>query len=757
MLDYGINYLISLPNEDPENSSLFQGFSRDIFDIDVYNILCKILTDLPASLIETTYRRDIVIAMRMSGMFRYQIIPVNVDSLKYYDKTIMSPFTCIFSINSTCDSTQNYIDSFELPALHISTVKTKSTITLQEFNYKHLIQYAQQVLTDIQDSLTDLDVSKTNEVLKNAKRWRKKAIDSVEREHMFTALNEICLKSLNYYFKERNKLQSYIRDDIYIDAILNSVNAIKNERDRIYHETDNALFYPPCVTSILFLPSMYNSKYKQQIDIHKKEDVLDKKEVSRALKLLQKQKTYSIHLNLEKMHDILASKEFAMIMQEREKEVRMSYCAVAIKACSNFSPCLSLSPGFNSLRGDILNFAKCDRANGSNKRVKVSRLYRRLAENMSELIDDKFLDFVKKDPYSIKIISDIPIEWIRVDDLPIMMKYNTSRISSTPGNLFLHSVTDFRGLLLSPEDLSEILVLRSYKKNDPIRNLLVQSINHFLKDVDLTKTAMEAYKNNPQKRKEYHEEIGNKERVPELDVNITLVDVSSEKEIIEALNEFNGNILIFDGHGVHDEDTQIGSILLNDSKYDIWNLKNKTRVPPIVILSACDTHPIDASHASTANGFLAAGALTVLGTVLPMDVMFASIFIGRLIMRIKSYIPTTVYGFDTPIRWNNVISGLLRMNYMTETMRLLEENTSMSFDKHSHFRIGNEINMYINSNNPKWYERLIEMISEECSMTLSEVKDKISRYALFPESMKYVQLGNPEQILITNKDSLEIA
>ena len=97
------------------------------------------------------------------------------------------------------------------------------------------------------------------------------------------------------------------------------------------------------------------------------------------------------------------------------------------------------------------------------------------------------------------------------------------------------------------------------------------------------------------------------------------VDVGNKVELVRALNAFDGIVVVYDGHAGQDRGTDLGVLHLRDEDVDIWSIRGEARIPPVVLLSACDTHPYDASHATVANGFLAAGAHTVLAAGIPVS------------------------------------------------------------------------------------------------------------------------------------------
>jgi len=100
-------------------------------------------------------------------------------------------------------------------------------------------------------------------------------------------------------------------------------------------------------------------------------------------------------------------------------------------------------------------------------------------------------------------------------------------------------------------------------------------------------------------------------------LTVTYENVASEADLVKALNDFDGPMVIFDGHGSHAKD-QPALLHLGSDAVDVWSLRDRIQnMPPIVILSACDTHAADRNHATTANGFMHLGARTVLASVLP--------------------------------------------------------------------------------------------------------------------------------------------
>jgi hypothetical protein len=64
-----------------------------------------------------------------------------------------------------------------------------------------------------------------------------------------------------------------------------------------------------------------------------------------------------------------------------------------------------------------------------------------------------------------------------------------------------------------------------------------------------------------------------------LGVRVRFVDVQSEDEMIAALRDYDGPILIFDGHGDHLESLDVGGLHLGGTRVDAWRLRGEVRIP----------------------------------------------------------------------------------------------------------------------------------------------------------------------------------
>jgi len=167
----------------------------------------------------------------------------------------------------------------------------------------------------------------------------------------------------------------------------------------------------------------------------------------------------------------------------------------------------------------------------------------------------------------------------------------------------------------------------------------------------------------------------------------------------------------------------------------VWGLRGQVRVPPIVILSACDTHGLDnPSHATVGNAFLFLGAATVVASLLPLGGFSSADFIARLVSRLADFIPAALSVQKRVLNWAELVSGMQRMFLASETLNALVGPP--------------DLEGYINSYEPDWFDKLLAGIARHRDEKLGDVARRAARAIEASEAIRYIQLGHPENILI---------
>ncbi|HAU1565972.1 TPA: hypothetical protein JBJ91_00005 [Legionella pneumophila] len=299
------------------------------------------------------------------------------------------------------------------------------------------------------------------------------------------------------------------------------------------------------------------------------------------------------------------------------------------------------------------------------------------------------------------------------------MSHNVCRINSSPGDLLIHQICNLHNLIIQPSSLQNILIIRSFDADDPIKNILEQAIS--------------SRRNTGALRF----------------LNINIVDVKSKSEFIGALRNFTGKIVIIDCHGNHGGHKDQAWLHIGDDKVNIWTLKADFRIPPIFLLSACSTHPIDGSNTSVANGLISIGAHSVLATLLPISANHSAIFISKFLHWIDFYLAIDKEKHPTFALWRDIVSEIMRCMYVQDILNYFEVENLINENQFQDILIKSQINiMYYK--NPNWFETLFRALAEGSGKEYEDLVTLFIRECRFSDTMHYSHLGRPDKLIIMN-------
>ena len=350
------------------------------------------------------------------------------------------------------------------------------------------------------------------------------------------------------------------------------------------------------------------------------------------------------------------------------------------------------------------------------------------------------LDYISKSfNRQIKIISNFPLEWTKLDGLPLMIRHNASRVFSSPGYVREKLLLNNQEIPITLESLNTILVLSSFKSGDIISSHLRDKLEKVIRD-----------SNNPKVRDALKSRAGSKSYISDFEPKIVFESVKSKKDIIAALNNFRYGIVIFDMHGGHAKDGD-GLLELSDELLHPYDLVGKAAIPPIVILSACDTSPADRSHFNTANAFLCAGAATVLASTYPINSLEAAEYIERLYKRIRYYLPERIHLVKRSLRWSEFITGLNRRVFFEKFLKHLSK-------KYKYLTPGQmnsaklQILHALEINPNRFMDDFYYLLIKITKLTKAIILNELSTHFTYCECLNYVQIGFPERIVIVAED-----
>ena len=166
-----------------------------------------------------------------------------------------------------------------------------------------------------------------------------------------------------------------------------------------------------------------------------------------------------------------------------------------------------------------------------------------------------------------------------------------------------------------------------------------------------------------------------------------------------------------------------------------------------MIFSACDTQPIEGNHGSVATAAFALGARSVLGTMFPINAIHSSIMMARMLFRIDQFLPIAASRFPV-LNWRHMVSGMLRMSHTTEASRALNVRAKFGLTEEALSRVQMVANVEINAWRPSWFDAWVDAFAKEASRSGDDNRKMLERHVCITDAMKYVQLGNPERVVI---------
>lgn len=308
---------------------------------------------------------------------------------------------------------------------------------------------------------------------------------------------------------------------------------------------------------------------------------------------------------------------------------------------------------------------------------------------------------------NIKIFSNLPLEFLHINNLPLMIRHNISRIPVTPGYLLSKFTYNERIQYFTTETFKKVLIISSFKEDDSLKEDLPKALEPF----KLHNTFLEI---------SYH-------------------SVKNNNDVQLVLQKNDPDFLILNMHGGH------GILDLSEEPLDLNLFKSKT--PSVVLLSACDTSPIDENQYSTANTFLSSGAQCVISSALPIISVDSAEFIARLLFRIASFMK-----MDTSITLLEIIGGMQRRKYFSDLLQILSNEKRIKYTKEF---MGN-ILMIVDTPHAQDIDKAIKEIADHFQLTTEELNNFIKEKYSFPESLKYTLLGNPENIFFVQENKVPL-
>lgn len=700
---FNICYIIINKNE---GESFFLRTSNYLLKL---SPLLERINNLPISIPELLCEKEEKIKIRISGIYPGRVIYFVED----YSEIENLPY--VFKVAFVDERFANPVKKRD-NILYISInqdIIMDNTLSFENINIDALRNFFFSKIKEQDSVYTDLPDTYKREHIET---------DISIDENISTFCNIKTLESINLFF---NPKAIYYKDkNENIETSINIINHIKSEITKNMHIE-------------LSIPSADYLITDFTIDL---EYSINAKKYSKHA--LMKNKTIDYELISEsisyaKTTTNIDSSHYNNYITEYRNELYFNSLISSIYASSTLTPEIKLRICNNDLFSLVSDIGKNIRTDNISKTQKMMKTF---SSKVIDKSDTMFDYFSKTSNKQIKIISNFPLEWTNVNGLPLMIRHNTSRIFNTPGfikqNILLHN----NDVSISLDSFKKILVISSFKAGERISNDIKNELHRVIKEC-----------NDPSISSAVNEKLSkNGSYIPNFEMEVIFKDVTNKNELVDSLNSFKFALVIFDMHGGHDYDGH-GFLELSGEVLYPYELMGLANIPPIVVLSACDTSPADRNHFNAANAFLCAGAKTVLASTYPILSRDAAVYIGRLYKRLRYYLPERILSAKKSLRWSEFITGLNRRVYFDYFLMYIFKKYKIN-NNSILIELRDCINIALENNPHNFLDGIYYFFENLTNLSEDKIRDELNNHFLFAECLNYVQIGSPEKVLISAED-----
>lgn len=312
---------------------------------------------------------------------------------------------------------------------------------------------------------------------------------------------------------------------------------------------------------------------------------------------------------------------------------------VANLHCSfRFSPYLRLPILCKSINTELSHVSAKNnlRLAYSKDRMAYDKAIRKVGETMAaRLLSPKAVQLLEKIPTQIVALSDLPIEWMQVNGVPIGFTHDVCRLPETPssGLLTHYAIARLSGTYTIPEDiLSKTLIIYGCRDDE------------FKKWQDVSD--------------QYAQVLGAKTAI-----------CRNLDEFEKAVKQYKPDLLIIDTHGDTDLLNHQSYIYMGTEKVYPRDIVARGIFARLVFISACNTAPCYNDVNTLANALLEVGASAVTSSYLPLDVKESSVLYIRILNQLNIAACQGIHR-----NWLAFISHMLRTSFI---MTPITENAHM--------------------------------------------------------------------------------
>jgi hypothetical protein len=237
-------------------------------------------------------------------------------------------------------------------------------------------------------------------------------------------------------------------------------------------------------------------------------------------------------------------------------------------------------------------------------------------------------------------ITDLPIEWLDIDGIPLAFTHDVCRVPETS----LHGI------------------LATFTANEQFE---------YSVPTDILKKTLVIYGSNEPAFTTWRRPVDHLSHTHGFNTQVCL----SVQAMLEAVIKFKPDLLIFDCHGGFDDESNSSFLMLGEEQLTGNKVIEYDIHAPLVFLSACNTAPTYGTINTIANAFFQTNCLSVTTTYLPINIATGSILYLRLLNNLKMASTEAIHH-----NWLNFVSHVIRTSAVSDAFAFLSKTNNKNID-----------------------------------------------------------------------------
>lgn len=262
-------------------------------------------------------------------------------------------------------------------------------------------------------------------------------------------------------------------------------------------------------------------------------------------------------------------------------------------------------------------------------------------EIVTRTLSEEMKKHLKEYPRQIVAITDLPIEWMDVDGVPLGFSHDVCRMPESPvvGNLMHYVINE---------------VVQYQVPRDIIKHTLV-----------VFGTREDGFRPFQDEADELSKKLG-----------FTTRSCLTIDELEKAIKEVVPQFLIIDCHGGVDMESRQTYLMIGNEKLYPEEIAKRNITAPLVFLSACNTAPTYHTFNTVANAMVQSGAISVTSSYMPLWVSEASELYLRILYQLAAAAEHPYHK-----NWLAFVSHMLRTSYMHSAYKNYYRQSTKSIEE----------------------------------------------------------------------------